>query len=239
MELNQNNQSVESMSGSEVVGRNASRSSKSMIIGMICLAVLAVGGIGFGVWAMMDGNAKVEKKDAQIAELNSKLAGGGQSELDGIVDDEGVGDNTIMAGYIYVEEWGLKIKIPEGLHLVSYEFKHHGGKTQVEGTTVAVSGTVGDELLDFANMYKNQSSLGSVARMRKDNYSGSEYDEVEVDRRECGVDGGLIFSDDDYNYCYSHPQVDYSTSEEEKDLERRSIELIEEMLTNPDNYSKL
>ena len=45
-----------------------------MLIGMILCAILAIGGIGFGVWAMMDGNSQVAEKDKQIANLNRQLA---------------------------------------------------------------------------------------------------------------------------------------------------------------------
>ena len=66
-------------------GIEKKKSGKGMIYGMILLAIIAAGGIGFGVWAMMDGNSQMAKKDEQIDVLrkqNDEL----QEKLDGDVN---------------------------------------------------------------------------------------------------------------------------------------------------------
>ena len=76
MEPNQNNQNVEPVSNSDIVFRDKPKINKGVIVGMVCLVLLAVGGIGFGVWAMMDGNAQKEQLNSQIDTLkqqNSEL----------------------------------------------------------------------------------------------------------------------------------------------------------------------
>ena len=60
--------------GSGVAFEDKPKKSHGMLYGMILLAILAAGGIGFGVWAMMDGNSQVAKKDEQIADLRGQLA---------------------------------------------------------------------------------------------------------------------------------------------------------------------
>ena len=52
---------------------NVKKNSKGMVLGMIMLGILAVGGIAFGVWEMMDGNSQVAKKDEQIAALKAQI----------------------------------------------------------------------------------------------------------------------------------------------------------------------
>ena len=100
-----------------MVSRDKPKKNLGVILGMVFLAILAAGGIGFGVWAMMDGNSQVAKKDEQIADLRSQLAEKNQTvvEEDMTVEVE-TGDNTEAsintADYIYVGEWGLKIKKP-------------------------------------------------------------------------------------------------------------------------------
>ena len=47
-----------SASNNDVVFRDRPQKKTGMIIGMICLALLAIGGIGFGVWAYLSGNQK-------------------------------------------------------------------------------------------------------------------------------------------------------------------------------------
>lgn len=43
-----------------------------MVLGMILLALLAAGGIGFGVWAMMDKNTETDKLNSQITTLRKQ-----------------------------------------------------------------------------------------------------------------------------------------------------------------------
>ena len=49
------------------------KSSKTgIILGFVLLFLLAAGGIGFGVWAMMDGNTQKEQLNAQINTLKKQ-----------------------------------------------------------------------------------------------------------------------------------------------------------------------
>ncbi len=59
--------------GGDLVFRDTSKKSKGMIIGMVVLALLATGGIGFGVWAMMDGNSQKEQLNGKISDLESEI----------------------------------------------------------------------------------------------------------------------------------------------------------------------
>ncbi len=102
------------------------KKSNSMLIGMILLAVLAAGGIGFGVWAMMDGNSKVTKFEEQIkdlkkqnAELLEKLANEENVEEE---EEPEIEDKVDAKNYIVVEEWGIKIKKPDNATDIMYEF---------------------------------------------------------------------------------------------------------------------
>ena len=75
--LNMPDKSVESSKpGSDVVFQDKPKKNMGVILTIVLLALLAAGGIGFGVWAMMDGNSQVAKKDEQISALkkqNSEL----------------------------------------------------------------------------------------------------------------------------------------------------------------------
>ena len=48
------------------------KKSHTMLIGMILLAVIAAGGVGFGVWAMLDGNSRADKLNDQISTLQQQ-----------------------------------------------------------------------------------------------------------------------------------------------------------------------
>lgn len=64
---------VDQRPGSDIVFRDKPSKSKGMIAGMVVLALLAVGGIGFGVWAMMDGNSQKEQLNGKISDLESEI----------------------------------------------------------------------------------------------------------------------------------------------------------------------
>ena len=81
--------------GNDAVFQDKPKKSHGMLYGMVLLAILAAGGIGFGVWAMFDGNARSQKKDEQISQLQSQLAEKSEvvAEDDMTVVDDG--ENTI------------------------------------------------------------------------------------------------------------------------------------------------
>lgn len=73
------------------------KSGKGMILGLVLCAFLAVGGIGFGAWAMMDGNGQKEQLNTQInalkqqnSELMSKLSDDEESIIDDNINENGV-----------------------------------------------------------------------------------------------------------------------------------------------------
>ena len=72
--LNTPGKSVESSKpGGDVVFQDKPKKSHGMLYGMILLVILAAGGIGFGVWAMMDGNQQKEQLNTQISTLKSQI----------------------------------------------------------------------------------------------------------------------------------------------------------------------
>ena len=111
MEPNQNNQNIESVSNNDVVFRDKPKMNKGMIVGMVCLALLAVGGISFGVWAMMDGNAQKEQLNSQIvtlkqqnSELQDKIVEVEKNETTAKCRSGGVGyDTEVVEGVFYVK----------------------------------------------------------------------------------------------------------------------------------------
>lgn len=68
--------------GGDIVFSDKPKKSHAMLIGMIILALLAAGGIGFGVWAFLDGNSRVAKKDEEIADLNNQISSLEQEKSD-------------------------------------------------------------------------------------------------------------------------------------------------------------
>ena len=212
-----------------------------LICAMILVTLLAAGGIGFGVWAMMDGNQQKEELNLQISSLkkqNSEL----MEKIDNSTDTmDDVTDKTVdTKEYIYVGEWGVKIQIPEGLSYVEYEYRNEidDGNNQYSSdySTISViavpSGTDKTNTKEFYRLAKtgqNYSScyLASVGRMSKD---------------EAEIHGSVIFSDESYNYVFfggQVPCVDTDTNQEIGGIEQSARTLINSMLSDSKNYSAI
>lgn len=99
--------------GNDVVLQDKPKKNHGMLYGMILLAILAAGGIGFGVWAMMDGNSRSQKKDEQISQLQSQLVE--KSEV--VVEDDTavVESNTDDSGKTGVVNYGFQQSNAPGL----------------------------------------------------------------------------------------------------------------------------
>lgn len=55
------------------VAQTEKKSNKGMLVATILFAILAIGGIGFGAWAMVDGNSKKAQSDTQISALKQQI----------------------------------------------------------------------------------------------------------------------------------------------------------------------
>lgn len=126
------------------------------ILAVVLLLIVAIGGVGFGVWTMMDGNAQKDALNSQISalkqqnnDLQDKLDNGGGT----IINIDADGNEVNTADYIYVGEWGLKFKIPENLEKVSYKVDSWDTANSA-GTGLCVSGATtghGDGIPTFLN----------------------------------------------------------------------------------------
>ena len=116
-----------SMNTDGVVFQDKHKKNNTMLLGMILLVILAIGGIGFGVWEMMDANSQKEQLNSQITVLRdqiNEMQEKTSSDSDDDITINGDTDNADVTDYIYVGEWGLKIKKPENWRelVTKYEF---------------------------------------------------------------------------------------------------------------------
>lgn len=201
--------------------------SNGMLLGMILLGILAVGGIGFGVWTMMDGdsqkealNIQVDTLKQQVNELQEKTNNTTTVTSDTEIDSDVSVVNT--ADYIYIGQWGLKIKIPEGLSAIGYKF---GEGNYGEYLAIAGAKTENSE-----SLYKYTNLENFLAgQILKSNSEDGFYPY-----------GALVYTDSDQNkYYYEGPQADMGSTEEETSAWQAGANLIKEMLMNPDNYSEI
>lgn len=123
------------------MGAPVKKSGHGMLIGLILCLLLAISGIGFGVYVMMDGNTQKTNYEKQISTLkaqNKELADK-IAELTNGIEEEAEDD------YLYVEEFGLKIKKTENFPDMTVEvvdqkiFKVKMSASAEEGTPNVVS----------------------------------------------------------------------------------------------------
>ena len=83
------------------------------LLGIIILILLAVGGVSFGICSAIVGQNEKQAFETQIAVLEEEKAS--------LVAD--LENAQISSEYLYIPEWGIKIKMPEELvGNVSYLF---------------------------------------------------------------------------------------------------------------------
>ncbi|MBQ9180578.1 hypothetical protein IJ135_00570 [Candidatus Saccharibacteria bacterium] len=231
---------------SEPVFKNdAPKKNNGMMIGLIVACIVAVGGIAFGAFGMISGGQDTTKLQQQVATLqqqNAELAGQITAETITITTpseeevelEPVVVENT--SDFIYVGEWGLKIAIPEDLSFVSYRylkspFSAGAGYGEYLGVS-AVQANAVEGLPAFANPFVNYGMMCYVDRFPVDT------DATQVNA--AANLGQFIMSDGDYNYYFVGPQATYSAGDEARSaIEISSVEIIKNMLTNPENYSAI
>ena len=110
---------------------------------------------------------------------------------------------------------------------MSYKFAYGAGYTKLVLWGEDCSDDQCQYFPDFANADENNDGLGTVIRYAK----GTELSPAS--RPE------LVFSDSDYDYYYAHVQAVYSIDQSEIERETETVNLVTDMLSDPENYSKI
>ena len=108
------------------VAEKGQKNGNGLKIATAIACVVAVCGIGFGVYGMMQSS----QKDNQIAGLNSEITQLKQSieESENTIEDADI-NNDISENdktNIVIDDWKLRIKIPESISVVSYTLTDSG-----------------------------------------------------------------------------------------------------------------
>lgn len=68
------NPAVSAATPDEPKAEDKKKKNNAMLVALILCLVLALGGVGFGIWAMVDGNARVDNLNTEVASLKSEKA---------------------------------------------------------------------------------------------------------------------------------------------------------------------
>ena len=199
----------------------------SLTLLSIVLGILAVVGIGLGVFGLVDSAATADElasAKAELATKNSIVAAVEKQTGVKINSAKDVPTYTATTGQIYLTEWGIKIQIPNDLHHVSYILNN-----RLYHPTIcfnAVDTSITNPLPAFADVAQNPGGMGCLVRVA----------EEEGDRGSNGLSfGEKVLSSDGYNYFYTSGST-FSTENADRQLESHAISLIKTMLS-ADNVS--
>lgn len=199
---------------------------KRFMILSIILGVLAIIGIGLGIYGLIDASNTRDDLDTATKNLNNMTA-----IVKKVSEDTGktirqasdVPDYTPLTDYLYLPEWNIKIKLDARLADLSFTLdEKYRPEICFTGHETGLS-----YFPAFADIDKNPSGMGCLMRVKTSEGNSDEN----------GLSFGTnVYTSGEYNYFYrKDPNFVFSESEAEKGLEATAVELIKNMLVIPGN----
>ncbi len=212
------------------------------LILVIILVILALIGAGVGVFALIsnmdNGDDRADQTQQtpvvgdKTTDTEPETSNVADSEVSSQAPTQGESSST---DYIYIGEWGIKIKIPENLKQVSYLFSNFDNREAlyINGLTSSAQ-----YVPSFADASQHSSGLGALGRHHVSEVVEGEAKvggQVSISDEKINP-GEIVFVDGDYFYTYLSPQAVKSENEQDRALELETAEIIKLMLQN--NISK-
>ncbi len=198
--------------------------STSLTLLSIVLGILAVAGLALGIFGLIDSaatNTKLEEARAELVTKNAIIEAVSEQTGVEIKTAKDVPTFKATTGYIYLNEWGIKIHIPSELHQISYILNN-----RLYHPTIcfnAVETAITNPLPAFTDVAQNPGGMGCLVRISME----------EGERDTNGLSfGEKVFSDNGYNYFYQTPNGIFSKDNSEIQLETHAVALIKTMLSN-------
>ncbi len=197
---------------------------------MAFLGILAFAGLVLGIWGLTS-SASSEQAITELKSQNAKneaivnaLAENGIDSADGVTSlFEKLDPDTKT---IYLDQWGIKIKVINDLTMLSYIVDQDGNyRPRICFNGEVQQGT--QYTLAAADVNQNPGGMGCLVRIKASD-GDSDSDGVSF--------GDKVITVDSYNFFYQKPKAVFSTSSSDKDLEASAVNLIKTMLTK--NVSK-
>lgn len=189
----------------------------------IIFGALAFIGIILGIWSLvsnMSTSSKLKTAQASLANANAIIAKVEEETGAVITSPDNVPAYTPVTGYVYIDAWNIRFKIPDDITDVSYtlDAKYRpqvcftGYKTGMKYFPA------------FADIDRNTNGLGCVTRVAS--YEGDS------DKDTGATFGQPIYSYGDYNYFYTAPANHFSEDAAEQGLEDTAVQIIKNMVAN-------
>ncbi|MBQ9017375.1 hypothetical protein IJ103_04040 [Candidatus Saccharibacteria bacterium] len=199
---------------------------KRFMILSIVLGVLAIIGIGLGIYGLIDASNTRDALDTTTKSLNSansiisKISQDTGKTIKSVAD---VPDYVAITDYLYLPEWNIKIKLDSRLSDLSFTLdEKYRPEICFTGHETGLS-----YFPAFADIDKNPTGMGCLVRVKT----------AEGASDENGLSFGTnVYTYGEYSYYYRRDNnFVFSDNDAEKGLEATAVELIKNMLTIPGN----
>ena len=203
------------------------KQSPSRLLAIVIPSVIALVCLVFGIWAVFSMITKddqlktTEQTLANQTAIITAIEGKTGGKINGAADLPNI---VALSDYIYINEWGIKLHIPNNLINISYILNQNYRQT------ICFNGKQADiaTFPAFADVRQNPGGMGCLIRVSSQ--------EGDVDINTNTKFGVKVFSAGGYNYFYIAPTALYSTDPAEQGQENTAVQLIKTMLSS-DNIS--
>lgn len=210
------------------------KKSHAMAIGMVFLAILAIGGIGFGVWAWTSGETQNKRYEEDIANLRSQLVEATQPVEENVIiidnQDKSKDEDVNTSDYIYIGEWGIKIEIDK-LKMIDMSFGLREDKN-MEIVQIAVAPE--DQYSDASRKFYNIQSYPNnfIARSKQATIKPYSFMGIQDDYYP-------VYNDGEYNY-FTYKPTGYNVGDlANPDAIVQAYNEMTVLLNDPDSYSEI
>lgn len=199
---------------------------KRFMILSIILGLLAVIGIGLGIYGLIDASNTRDELNSTTGTLNTMTEIVNKISQDTgktILSAADVPDYVVLTDYLYLPEWNIKIKLDARLVDLSFTLdEKYRPEICFTGHEAGLS-----YFPAFADIDKNPTGMGCLMRVKTSEGNSDEN----------GLSFGTnVYTSGEYSYFYrKDPNFVFSESEVEKGLEATAVELIKNMLVIPGN----
>jgi len=199
---------------------NQPKKNTGLVAVAVLMGVLALVGLGVAGYLFLN---KTEQ-DKKLATQESELSAAQQK----VAELEEEIENNSGKGFIYLEEFGIKIKVKDTLEKISYVYDDNFNYRPTICFNAVSAGTVTSP--GFANVRLNPGGMGCLMRVA--------IEEGDNDAENGKSFGEKVLSVGKYNYFYVAPQAVFATDEAEKGLEVAAVQALKLMLTDKNGVSE-
>ena len=190
-------------------------STLSIFLGLVAVVGIALGVVGITMASSAENKLDIANEDAKKANaIISQIESETGTKINTVAD---VPTFKSSKGYLYLNDWTIKFKIPEKLDRISYVYDSDGNYHSKICVTGIQKGDT-SAFPAFADIEQNHNGVGCLTRISTTEGSSDS---------EGNSFGTLVHTEGDYNYFYTQPEI-FSTDPAEASLEQNAERIVKQ-----------